>query len=78
MGQSPSWKADSISVSEEIPLSLWNSKVHYRVCKSQPLDHSPKRTIQLTTYRLVFISSILIVSSLLCLDLPNGIFYSGF
>ena len=36
MEHSPSWKADRFSASQEIPHILWNSKVHYRIQKSQP------------------------------------------
>jgi hypothetical protein len=37
MEQSPSWEADSHSISQEIPFLLWNTKVHSSVNKSPPL-----------------------------------------
>jgi len=40
MGQSPSWEANSQSVSQEIFRLLCNPKVHYRVHNSPPLVHT--------------------------------------
>jgi hypothetical protein len=36
MENSPSWEANWFSASQEIPLILWNSKVHYRIHKCPP------------------------------------------
>ena len=79
MEQSPSWRANRFSASQEILHILWNPKVLYRNHKCPPpapilsqLDpvHTPPHS---TSWR-----SMLILSSHLCLGLPSGLIPSGF
>jgi hypothetical protein len=46
MEQSRPWKAKSSSASQEIPIILWNVKVHYSIYKSRHLSLSCTRQIQ--------------------------------
>ena len=36
MEQSLPWEGNQFSASQEIPCSVWNPKVHYRIFKSLP------------------------------------------
>ena len=50
-------------------------KVMYFVCKSLPLCWT--RWIQSTVIHSIFLSSILMLSSYLCIDLSSGLFHKG-
>ena len=79
MEQSPSWKANRLSASQEILSVLWNPKVHYRSNKCLPpvpvLSQINPEPIppHPTSW-----TSILILSSHLCLGLPSCLFPSVF
>ena len=77
MEQSPSWKANQFSASQEIPHILWNPKVHYRIHKCLPPVPTPGQLDQVHTPTSHFWRSILILSSHLCLGLLSGLFSSG-
>jgi len=71
MEQSPSWKANRLSASQEIPRSICNPKVHYHIYKSPssiPILNqiNPVHAPQFNLLKIVFI-----LSSNLCLDLPS-------
>ena len=78
MEQSPSWEANRFAASEEIRRILWNRNVHCRMYKSpSPVPilsqihpvHAPHSTSW---------KCILILFSHLHLELPGGLFPSGF
>jgi hypothetical protein len=77
MDLGPSWEAANWAATQELPIILWNPKVHHRVHKSHPLvpilsQIDPVHTI------LSSLRSILIFSTHLRLSLPSGLFPSGF
>jgi hypothetical protein len=74
MKQSAFWWAKTFSASQEIPCILWNSEVHYRIHKrplSLPILNqcNPIHVLHPTYWRFI-----LLLSSLLRLGLPRGLF----
>jgi hypothetical protein len=70
---SPPWEVASCAATQEIPSSIWNTQVYYRVHKSPPLvpilnQNDPVHTTP----------SYLILSTQLRIGLPGGLFPSGF
>jgi hypothetical protein len=78
MEQSPSRETNRPSASEEIPSSLWNPKVHYRIHNSQPLVSILSQTHQVQVFPPCFseIHSTIPSNPRLCL--PSDLFPSGF
>jgi hypothetical protein len=72
--QSPSWEANSHSASQEIASFSCNPMVHCCVYKKRSMVPILS---QITIYPISR-RSILILCSLLCLNLPSGVFLSGF
>jgi len=74
MEQSPTWEANRITASQEIPRILWNSKVDYDrqlyLFWASSIQSMPPH---LTSWRPIFI-----LSSHLRLGFPSGLFPSGF
>jgi hypothetical protein len=77
MDLSSSWEAANCAATQELPSTLWNPEVHYRVHKGPPLapilsQADPVQTIPSN------LRSILILSTHLGLRLPRGLYPSGF
>jgi hypothetical protein len=66
----------TVSASQGISRLLWNQTVHCRVCRSPPLNRVT--WIQSISSYPIHVCFILILFSHLLLDLPNGVFPSGF
>jgi hypothetical protein len=78
MEHSPSWEANRLSASQEIPRILWNPNVHYRAYKCPPPVLSWGRFIQSIPTHQTFWRCILILPYHLRLGLPRGLFPAGF
>ena len=78
MEQSPSWEDNRFSASQGIPRISWDLKDHYCIHKWRNLSPSWASSFQSILPCPTSWRSILILSSHLHLDLPNGLFPSGF
>ena len=75
--QRRSWESNRFSASQEIPRSVCNPKVHYRICSARHLSLSWARSVQPMPFHPTSWRSILILSYHLRLALPSVI-PSGF
>jgi hypothetical protein len=77
MEQSPFWEAHRFAASQEIPLTLWNPKVHYYIHRCPPpvsilSQPNPVRTPHLTSWRSILSEPALY--RLLTFQVPNLIY----
>ena len=78
MEQSPSWEANPFSDSQEIPRTLWNPEVHYRIHKCSPHVPILSQINQVHAPHPTSWWSILILSCQVHLVLPSGLIPSCF
>jgi hypothetical protein len=72
------WDPTICTATEEISSNLWNPKVHYSVLKGPPLFPIARKFNAVHITHSIFLSSILILSIYLLLNLNNTLFPSGF
>jgi len=78
MEHSPSWEANRFAASQEIPAFYGTRRFITEFTTARHLSLSWARSIQSIPLHPTSWSSILILSSPLCLGLPSGLFPSGF